>query len=659
MTNKEKYCKCIKNIKRFFRYCIVDCFKRIYNFILFLFCIEPKKEENQSHELLKLEENSDIKNLKENLDRYLKDSSSKGFVISIKGNWGVGKTFFWNIYAKENLNEKKYVYISLFGISKLDDIKTKILNKISKQANIVNKIKGLLGSSRIKGVDIGAVISLFGIKNFKDIVVCFDDFERLSPNLNISEVLGVISELKEQYNCKIVIINNNDQLEELDRLNSSSKFTISPDTLGNDTKKQECFYSNSNNHGIFEKYIEKIVDLELLYKPTVEYQVNLLLNSFNEKEFIDRELMKKLFGKIKNLNKETNLRLMQKYIFTLKLFREFLEEKEIENFKEIKDELQTKIFVYIFGKNKLNNLIRYYNLNDEYIEEIIEKNLVNIPGDIKVKFNKDIKSARENIKRREEDNKKYEISQQIQKENEDYKKKIEDTYLKYISNLEYDKENFVKELYELLQGKEDIIEFTYFNRFTFFIKDCLIEIDKDKEEGYKEFYIEKAKKYFDTRYKNMERYFFQQAYFLDEESRNELIDYYNDLIKGDIEVEKQEIYKLDIFDTMAKVIKQESNNTEERMLDNISKQEHKKKLKENSNSYFKTTFELMEFLKDSHKLKNLENFYKTTLEIYKDLYKDKDYKYRDKIRLILKYFGIDTKELDDVVEEKEEGNNDK
>ena len=50
------------------------------------------------------------------------------------------------------------------------------------------------------------------------------------------------------------------------------------------------------------------------------------------------------------------------------------------------------------------------NLNDEYIEEIIEKNLVNIPGDIKVKFNKDIKSARENIKRREEDNKKYDLN---------------------------------------------------------------------------------------------------------------------------------------------------------------------------------------------------------------------------------------------------------
>ncbi|RXI25320.1 P-loop NTPase fold protein [Aliarcobacter trophiarum] len=653
MTNKEKYCKCIKNIKRFFRYCIVDCLKRIYHFILFLFCIEPKKEENKSHELLKLEENSYIKNIKENLNRYLKDSSSKGFVISIKGNWGVGKTFFWNIYAKENLNEKKYVYISLFGISKLDEIKTKILNKISKQANIVNKIKGFLGSSRIKGVDIGAVISIFGVKNFKDIVVCFDDFERLSPNLNISEVLGVISELKEQYSCKIVIINNNDQLEELDRLNRNLIFTKNQET-------HRLSLSTTNNNEIFKKYLEKIVDVEYEYFPEVKYQIELFKKIYFDKKYVNWDLIVDLFNRLKE-DKKRNIRVMKQYFLKFEILEDILKKEDLEDF--FIDEMMIKIFEFLFESDIVNkdfNLKNMNNLNSLYIEEIVKNRLID-KEKIKIKILEDIKSARESIKRREEDNKKYEISQQMQKENEEYVKKIENTYSRYISDLDYAKDTFIEDFYKLLKGKEDIIEFTYFNRFTMFIKDCLIELDKEKEDEFKKFYIEKAKKYFDTRYKNMERYFFQQAYFLDEESRNELFDYYNGLKKGDIEVEKQEIYKLDIFDTMAKVIKQESNNTEEIMLDNISKEEHKKKLKENSNSYFKTTFELMEFLKDSYKLKNLENFYKTTLEIYKDLYKDKDYKYRDKIRLILKDFGIDTKELDNVVEENniEEGNNDK
>ncbi|AXX90455.1 hypothetical protein CKA55_11855 [Arcobacter suis] len=653
MTNKEKYCKCIKNIKRFFRYCIVDYFKRIYNFILFLFCIEPKKEENKSYELSEFEENSDIKNLKENLNRYLKDSSSKGFVISIKGNWGVGKTFFWNIYAKENLNEKKYVYISLFGISKLDEIKTKILNKISKQANIVNKIKGLLGSSRIKGVDIGAVISLFGIKNFKDIVVCFDDFERLSPNLNISEVLGVISELKEQYNCKIVIINNNDQLEELDRLNRNLIFTKNQDI-------HRLSLSKTNNNEIFKKYLEKILDVEYEYFPEVKYQIELFEKIYFDKEYLNWDLLVNLFNRLKE-DKKRNIRVMKQYFLKLEILEDILKKEDLEDF--FIDEILLKTFELLFGSDIINKDFGFKNMNNLnrlYIEEIVKNTIID-KEKIKIKILEDIERARENIKRREDDNKKYAISKQMQKENEEYKKKIEDTYLRYISDLEYDKETFVKEFCKLLKGRKDIIGFTYFDRFTVFIKDCLIEIDKKQEEKYKKFYKHKAKIFIKNEYKNMEKYFFQQAYFLDEEIKKELREYYNCLKEGDINFQNKQINQLDILDTMAKIIKQESNNTEERMLDNISKQEHEKKLKEDDSLYFKSTFELIKYLKDSYKLKNLENFYNITLEIYKDLYKDKEYKHRDKIRLILKDFGIDTKELNKVVEENniEESNYDK
>lgn len=54
--------------------------------------------------------------------------------------------------------------------------------------------------------------------------MCFDDFERISPNLSITEILGFISELKEQHKCKIVIINNNDSLKEQDSLNHKKDF---------------------------------------------------------------------------------------------------------------------------------------------------------------------------------------------------------------------------------------------------------------------------------------------------------------------------------------------------------------------------------------------------------------------------------------------------
>jgi hypothetical protein len=51
-------------------------------------------------------------------------------------------------------------------------------------------------------------------QDFKDIIVCFDDFERLSSSMELEEVLGLISELKEQKNCSVVMILNEDQLRD-------------------------------------------------------------------------------------------------------------------------------------------------------------------------------------------------------------------------------------------------------------------------------------------------------------------------------------------------------------------------------------------------------------------------------------------------------------
>lgn len=49
------------------------------------------------------------------LDAFMQSDNS---VLVIKGDWGVGKTFFWNKYYNENKNNLKkiaYSYVSLFG----------------------------------------------------------------------------------------------------------------------------------------------------------------------------------------------------------------------------------------------------------------------------------------------------------------------------------------------------------------------------------------------------------------------------------------------------------------------------------------------------------------------------------------------------------------
>ena len=49
-------------------------------------------------------------------------------VMSIKGAWGVGKTYAWTKYLNSAKNQhkialSKYSYVSLFGINSLDDLK--------------------------------------------------------------------------------------------------------------------------------------------------------------------------------------------------------------------------------------------------------------------------------------------------------------------------------------------------------------------------------------------------------------------------------------------------------------------------------------------------------------------------------------------------------
>ena len=165
--------------------------------------------------------------LEKQLDTILINDKDEGVAVSLKGSWGIGKTFFWNNYVSRKFQGDKNVYISLFGKNSLDDIKKAIVLKLYDRNKIFGFISKTAGTTKLAGIDIAAISNNLTKKNFKNIVVCFDDFERISKNLDIGEVLGYLSELKEQKKCKIVVINNNNNLEKQDRLNDKilSKIT--------------------------------------------------------------------------------------------------------------------------------------------------------------------------------------------------------------------------------------------------------------------------------------------------------------------------------------------------------------------------------------------------------------------------------------------------
>ncbi len=217
--------------------------------------------------------------IKERLKNIFK--KDEPIVISINGKWGVGKTYFWH-KSKEELADKKTAYVSLFGKEKIADIRTDIfLQVMSKNEKIVTKTKELVKSIKIPLIDISTLIASLDSQDFKDIIVCFDDFERLS-SIKLEEVLGLISELKEQKQCKIVMILNEEELEPEDQ-----------ETLS--------------------KYKEKIVDYEFNYDPSPSDSLNILKDKLTV--FKDYPLEKYLIE-----HKVNNIRIISRIINALNDF---------------------------------------------------------------------------------------------------------------------------------------------------------------------------------------------------------------------------------------------------------------------------------------------------------------------------------------------------
>jgi len=156
-----------------------------------------------------------------------------GTAIAITGPWGVGKTFFWKsfldkqlsnerIYTDDNVFNRKYAYVSLFGLESLSDLKTQIYSNIESfhsSIEIPKWIKGLpsiFKDSRVTQLGISAPVKLIDNLMFNrvsDAIICFDDFERMSNKLDIKDVMGLANYLKLEKNCQIILILDEDKAE--------------------------------------------------------------------------------------------------------------------------------------------------------------------------------------------------------------------------------------------------------------------------------------------------------------------------------------------------------------------------------------------------------------------------------------------------------------
>ncbi len=157
-------------------------------------------------------------------------SDTHNELLVIKGKWGAGKTFFWQRLIEESRNKKCigrefYSYVSLFGINSLEELKSAILVSTVKSNAAESKRKlDVLGANLRKLTTsmekvpalreyTGGIISNFLHFLLDNALICFDDMERRGEGLTIKDIFGLASVLKEQRNCKVLLILNHESFK--------------------------------------------------------------------------------------------------------------------------------------------------------------------------------------------------------------------------------------------------------------------------------------------------------------------------------------------------------------------------------------------------------------------------------------------------------------
>ena len=190
-------------------------------------------------------------NQADRFEEIFRRNNNKGIAIAITGSWGVGKTFFWNEFLKKmvkgelerkylplnirlkqkNIFDKKYAYVSLFGIENLADLKTAIALKMSSNSvndettkklevpPLIKRVISGLRDVRVINRDYGVSASAKILESLlyfqvKDAIICFDDFERMSNKLDIKDVMGLANQLKLEKNCQIILILDESKTED-------------------------------------------------------------------------------------------------------------------------------------------------------------------------------------------------------------------------------------------------------------------------------------------------------------------------------------------------------------------------------------------------------------------------------------------------------------
>ena len=268
------------------------------------------------------------------------------YAIMINGEWGSGKTYFWNNKVRNKiesmqLNGKRYktIYMSLYGISNLEEISKKIFIETTQlmdknlkkymdskgQENIPEYAKTGLDMANLFGVtQNGDKLDYAEFFSTDDKVLCFDDLER--ANVDVIDILGYINNFVEHDHIKTIIICNEKELStKLKNSNLEMKTFITTyllDKEGDLVKKTdkpmveriqdtiEYVFDKAND---YERIKEKLIGETFEYVPEFNYIINGILMRYEKYPELIRFLRENTNLIISTFNKSgtRNLRILK------------------------------------------------------------------------------------------------------------------------------------------------------------------------------------------------------------------------------------------------------------------------------------------------------------------------------------------------------------
>ena len=286
-----------------------------------------------------------MEDLVESILDYIR-SDYTDYAIMLNGEWGSGKTYFWNNKIKPKiesmqLNGKRYtaIYMSLYGISNLEEISKKIFIETTQLMD--KNLKKYMDASGVKNIPEYAKTGLdmanfFGVTqngdrinygeffSTDDKVLCFDDLER--ANVDVIDILGYINNFVEHDHIKTIIICNEKELStKLKNSNLEMKTFIATYLLDKENKLNiktdkpmverirdtiEYVFDKAND---YERIKEKLIGETFEYAPEFNYIINGLLMRYESCPDLIRFLRENTNFIISTFNKSgtRNLRILK------------------------------------------------------------------------------------------------------------------------------------------------------------------------------------------------------------------------------------------------------------------------------------------------------------------------------------------------------------